>query len=289
MPTSLSVAIFAHNEAGRIGACLASLPLDRPLTHFHLLVNGSSDATADIARAVAANHPALIVHDLRQGGKARTWNHFIHEVLTDPLPETIAFMDGDAEIKAGSFDALAATLVAEPVANAVAGLPLNGRKAAYYQAMLRDEGGLFGDLYALKSGFVSRIRAQGLHLPDDLVGDDGLVGAWAATDLGTDADWKRERLSHADAAGFLCEPVSLVSPASWRLQYKRMISYSVRHFQSRIISDIMQREGPAGLPPHLATLYDDWLPRFAPRSGPVNRWFDRLALEKMARAARSQG
>lgn len=287
-PTA-TVAIFAHNEARRIDACLASLPLDRADLAFHLLVNGSTDATAAIARRVAARHPALIVHDLRAGGKARTWNRFVHQILADPLPATVIFMDGDAEIAPGSIDALAAATRDQAQVNAVAGLPLNGRSHGRYQAMLRADGGLFGDLYALRGRFLQRIREDGLRLPMDLIGDDGLIAAWAATDLGTDADWDRARLGHADAAGFLCEPVSALSPRSWRLQYRRMIAYAVRHFQNRIVSHIMRAQGPAGLPERLATLYPDWLPRLAPRPGPVNGCFDRLALRRMARAARSAG
>ena len=284
-----AVAIFAHNEARHIGACLASLPLERRDIAVHLLVNGSTDATAAIGRAVAARHPGLTVHEFAEGGKAHTWNRFVHEVLADPLPGAVIFMDGDARIAPGSFDALVQALRDQPRANAVAGLPLNGRSHGRYQAMLRADGGLFGDLYALRGRFLQRIREDGLRLPMDLIGDDGLIAAWAATDLGTDADWDRARLGHADAAGFLCEPVSALSPRSWRLQYRRMIAYAVRHFQNRIVSHIMRAQGPAGLPERLATLYPDWLPRLAPRPGPVNGCFDRLALRRMARAARSAG
>jgi len=284
-----AVAIFAHNEARHIGACLASLPLERRDIAVHLLVNGSTDATAAIGRAVAARHPGLTVHEFAEGGKARTWNRFVHEVLADPLPEAVIFMDGDARIAPGSFDALVQALRDQPRANAVAGLPLNGRRHAQYQALIRAEGGLFGDLYALCGRFVGRIRAAGLRLPSDLIGDDGLVAAWAATDLGPDADWDRQRLSHADGAGFLCEPVGLLSPRGWRLQHRRMTAYALRHFQNRIVSHIMGTVGPAGLPDRLATLYADWLPRLGPRGGPVNGWFDRLALRRMAAAARREG
>jgi hypothetical protein len=63
-----------------------------------------------------------------------------------------------------------------------------------------------------------------------------------------------------------------------------MINYSVRFFQNRIISDIMSREGPDGLPAELRHLYPQWLPGFTPRSGPTG-WFDRRALARMRAAA----
>ncbi|KKW89580.1 MULTISPECIES: glycosyltransferase [Sphingobium] len=278
----VAVGIFAHQEERRIGACLASLPLDRGDTVFHVLVNGSTDKTAARAREAAGGRTNVVVHELAEGGKARTWNHFVHELL-DGGEAMIVFMDGDAEIVAGSIDALAADLAARPDAHAAAGMPVNGRSVEHYRRSLREERGLFGDLYALSGRFVAAIRARGLRLPEDLVGDDGLVAAWAHTDLGRDADWERERVLACEEAGFRCEPVSLWRPSTLRMQYRRMTNYSVRFFQNRIISDIMASEGVSGLPGRMDALYGAWLPRFRSRPLPTG-WFDRKALAKMREA-----
>lgn len=217
---AVAVAIFAHQEERRIGACLASLPLDRPDTYFHVLVNGTTDATVARATAAAGGRTNVIVHNIKAGGKSRTWNHMVHNLLTG-TEEAVIFMDGDAQIVAGSIDALVADLATHPHANASAGMPMNGRMADFYRHNLKIEGGLFGDLYALSGPFVAAIRARGLRLPDDLIGDDGLVAAWAHTNLASDADWQHDRLLACDAAGFLCEQVSLARPSTWAMQYKR--------------------------------------------------------------------
>lgn len=279
----VSVLIFAHQEERRIGLCLGSLPLDRPDTLFHVLVNGTTDATVARAKAAAGGRANVIVHDIAQGGKSRTWNHGVHSLLTG-AEEAVIFMDGDAEIVAGSFDALVACLATRPDANAAAGMPMNGRMAAAYRDGLRVEGGLFGDLYALSGRFVREIRARGLRLPDDLIGDDGLVAAWAHTGLERDSQWIHERVVMCDRAGFLAEQVSLARPSTWAMQYKRLVNYSVRFYQNRIVSDIMTREGPDGLPARLSSLYPDWLPRWRPRPG-LTGWFDRRALQRMRKAA----
>jgi glycosyltransferase involved in cell wall biosynthesis len=271
---SVAVAIFAHNEARRIDACLSSLPL----------VNGSSDGTADIGRAWAARYPGLTVHDWQEGGKSRTWNRLVHDTLEN-VPDALVCMDGDAEIAPGSIDALVGALAANPAANAVAGLPLNGRSHRAYQEQLRNEGGLFGDLYALRGTFVERMRTSAIRLPDDLIGDDGLIAALAMTDLGRDADWNRARIAVAENAGFRCEQTDMLSPVTWAIQYRRMINYAERHFQNQIISDVMQRDGATGLPEMLSPLYVEWLPHFTPRSGIANAWFDRVALARMATKA----
>ena len=278
----IAVGIFAHQEERRIGVCLASLPLDRADMLYHVLVNGSTDTTAAKAREIAAERPNVRVHDIAQGGKSRTWNHLIHNVL-DGSQDAVILLDGDAEIAPGSIDALAQAVASDGV-NAAAGMPLNGRMATHYRHLLSTDGGLFGDLYALSGHFVNRIRARGVRLPNDLIGDDGLVAAWAHTDLQTDAAWHRSRIVACEQAGFLCEPVRLTSPASWRMQYRRMTNYSLRFFQNRIVSDIMGGQGPDGLPHELRSLYATWLPRLAPRSGPTG-WFDRKALERMRQAA----
>ncbi|MEC3910719.1 glycosyltransferase [Sphingobium sp. CR2-8] len=282
-PSSVAVAIFAHQEERRIGACLASLPLDRPGTIFHVLVNGTTDATVTRAQAAADGRPNVIVHDIAAGGKSRTWNHMVHDLLTGE-EDAVVFLDGDAQIVTGSIDALVASLAAHPHAHAASGMPMNGRMASIYRGTLHSEGGLFGDLYALSGPFLAEIRTRGLRLPDDLVGDDGLVASWAHTGLQKDSAWQQKRVVPCDGAGFLCEQVSLARPQTWRMHYKRLINYSVRFYQNRIVSDIMTREGPDGLPARLSILYADWLPRFRPRPG-LTAWFDRKALKRMRTAS----
>lgn len=268
------VAVLAHNEERRIAACLASLPCGDPGVDVHVVVNGSTDRTAAIARTFP-----VTVHDWPEGGKARSWNRFVLDVA--PEGSAHVFVDGDAELVPGSVAALARCLAEHPQANAAAGMPMNGRRAERYRAEMIAGHGLFGDLYALSGDFVARLRASGLRLPEDLVGDDSLVGAFAKTGLASEADWREERVVPCRDAGFLCEPVRLASPAALALQRRRMVSYSLRHFQNRIVSAIMRREGPSGLPRRMADLYPEWLGRFTPRRHPLWWWFDRQALARM--------
>lgn len=224
----------------------------------------------------------MSVHDYKQGGKSRSWNRF---VLDEAGPaEAFVFVDGDAQIAPGSIDALLGTLAQYPAANAASGVPRNGRGAdSYRAAMLRDHG-LFGDLYALRGSFVERMRSAQIRLPEDLIGDDSLIGALAKTDLKNEDDWRDERVMPCENAGFLCEPTRLTL-GSITGQCARMINYSVRHHQNRIITDIMRGPGPDALPASLASLYSKWLPRFAPRRHPVWWWIDQRALARMAAKA----
>lgn len=275
--SKIIIAILAYNEERRIGRCLASLPLEHEGIETHVIVNGTSDRTAEIARG----HAGVIVHDYPQGGKSRSWNRFM---LDTPgiAADTYVFVDGDAEVAPGSVAALVDCLAGHPQANAAAGLPLNGRRAAAYRKSIVEENGLFGDLYALRGSFVERMRERVVRLPEDLIGDDGLIAALAKSDLGNEDHWQDDRVVPCEAAGFLCEPTGL-SLASLGNQYRRMINYSIRHFQNRIVTDYMRKGGAETLPVELARVYSHYLPRFTPRAHPAWWWFDRLALQRMAR------
>lgn len=275
------VAVLAHNEERRIGACLASLPLDDPAVSVHVVVNGSRDRTAEIARMQGRGR--ITVHDWPQGGKARSWNRFVFDT-PGVEGDAFVFVDGDAEVAPGSLPALAGALASDPAVNAASAMPCNGRRAEQYRAEMIASHGLFGDLYALSGRFVARLRVSGIRLPEDLVGDDSLIGALAKTDLADERNWCEARLRVVPGAGFFCEPTRL-SIASLRNQYRRMIAYSLRHFQNRIISDIMRGPGPTALPARLADRYPQWLGRFGPRTHPALWWFDRRALARMRAAA----
>ena len=281
----ICIAVLAHNEEARIASCLNSLPLKDAKVAIHVIVNGSTDATAAIAGGVAAAARNVSVHIYKEGGKARSWNRFLFDEM-EAFHETHIFVDGDAEVVPGSIAALASTLSSNPTADAVAGMPMNGRKMRRYQQQMREEHGLFGDLYALRGSFLERMKAQSIRLPEDVVGDDGLICAMVKTSLGPESDWEDRRVALCETAGFQCEPVRLMSPTSWRMQYRRMINYSIRHFQNRMISRIMRENGPQGLPRLLSDIYRRELPGLSPRSHPALVWFDRIALRRMAGAVK---
>jgi glycosyltransferase involved in cell wall biosynthesis len=280
---SVAIAVLAHNEARRIGKCLDTLTADAPGIPIDVVVNGSSDETAAIARA----HPnrCISVREYAQGGKSRSWNRFVLDETTRYAACQI-FVDGDAEVTPGSILGLAAILAENPGANLASGMPRNGRKVEHYRSKMRAEHGVFGDLYAARGSFLERMKSAGIRLPDDLIGDDGLIGALAKTDLQNEDHWDNNRVVVCEAAGFLCEPVQLARSHTLKMQYRRMINYSMRHFQNRIISQIMRTKGPHAFPGNLADLYPQWLEKFSPRRDPRSWWFDRQALKRMRKLSK---
>lgn len=276
------VAIFACNEERRIAACIRSLPLKSDRFTFHLLVNGSADGTATVARAMTADVTSFHVHNLPIAGKARTWNHFVR-TLWDGSSACV-FVDGDTVVMPGTLDAMVDTLASSPHANAVNAMPVTGRRQSSYRAAITAEHGIFGALYGLSGSFLQRLKVANIWLPSDLIGDDGLIGALAKTDLGPEADWQNQRIANCPKAGFSFEEADWRVPATWMLQGRRMVSYSIRRYQNIVISRIMRGAGPSGLPATMRETYAanwhlfDVRARYAP--------FDLLAKRRMRQCAK---
>jgi glycosyltransferase involved in cell wall biosynthesis len=281
--TAAQVAIFAHQEERRIARCINSLPLASDAFEFHLLVNGTTDRTAAIAQELSGHLPHFHIHDLAEGGKARTWNYFVDHIFNEEI-RAVLFVDGDAEVLPGALKTMVETLAANPRANGVNALPMTGRTQDAYREQMIDDHGLFGALYGLSGAFLKRLKATNIRLPVDLIGDDGLIAALAKTDLRDESHWDKTRIANCPAARFRFEETDWRVPATWSLQWRRMVNYSVRRYQNHIISGIMRGPGPVGLPATMRETYAahidsfDIRPRYVP--------FDWLAKRRIARTIR---
>ena len=187
------VAVFAHNEARRIVACLDSLVGQstlRPLRIF-VLANGCTDDTEDVVNCYAGMHPQVELVKIDLGDKANAWNVFIHDVC--PKSDVAFFVDGDVEICAGALDALADTIGEHPEANAAAAVPVAGLDRSALAEYFIKHRLFLGNLYALSGRFVARVRTSGARMPIGYVGEDGLVTSLAKWDLNPRGPFAGER------------------------------------------------------------------------------------------------
>lgn len=251
-----SIAVFAYNEEKLIGNCLKSLPLKELGDSFsaYIIVNGTTDQTADIVRKYANNHGNLHLHVLKKGGKSNAWNYYVHEISV--LSDIHFFMDGDCRIVGDALNKLATGLGSEPDSNAAAAVPMSGRSRESLVQEMKKDGGLAGNLYALRGVFVERIKKRGIRLPEGLIGDDSWVGAFSATDLGKADNWDKSRTVVCEDAFFMGNYRSIWKIQDWIDQYRRMISYGVRHIQNQGMKEIMHTEGPDGLPETIREIYE---------------------------------
>ncbi|MGE5548716.1 MAG: glycosyltransferase family 2 protein [Solirubrobacterales bacterium] len=243
---SLSVAVFAHNEEHHIARCLYSVLADAgPDAAVHVLVNGSRDGTARVAREVAKADGRVRVHEITKGDKCNAWNVFVHDIRDQA--DVYAFVDGDVRVASGALPILIGAL-ADPTLNAAAAVPFSGRSAEANTAEMLRHPGVAGNLYALPARFVERIRAQGIRLPVGLVGDDSLVGSLAGVDLGRLEAWDYARIKVCPRAGFEFDSLDVSNPRHFRQYWRRLVRYSVRRFENMMIRVVLEEVGPAGLP-----------------------------------------
>lgn len=196
MTTRIDIGIFAYNEADSIAPMIETLLrqdlfADAALdVRLHVLANGCSDATCDLARTALAGEPRAQVHDLHPGGKSRTWNVFVHE-LARPETDILMFCDADIALPdAQTLQGLIDLLQAQPERHATVSfavkdivhdaVPLTGmdRLIARAGGTLDDwQHSICGQLYAMRADV-----ARSFHLPVGLPVEDGFVRAMIVTD-----------------------------------------------------------------------------------------------------------
>lgn len=283
-----SVAIFAHNEAHKIAACLDSLeaatPADRPLLAY-VIANGCTDNTEQVVQRYAMSHPRIRLIASSKADKCSAWNLYVHDIA--PKADVHFFIDGDVEVCEGSLGTLAKALETDSAAHAAAAFPASGRNRAAFEADLKEHVGLAGNLYALRGDFLERMRAAKVALPSGLVGEDGLVGALAKWDLDPRNPWRSERIRLCPDAHFRFSPLSLSRPADWRLYWRRRIRYSRRDFEFAMLAPTLKEFGLAGMYTDVAKMYRDKAQHCRLRWKGLSTIFDFLALRHIRTLARN--
>lgn len=249
------VAVFAHNEARNIVACLDSLraAATRP-PECYVLANACRDNTEALVRDYAARHPNVHLVSIELGDKANAWNVFVHDVAPRGVP-CYFFIDGDVRATPGSLDALAAALAQHPQANGASALPRSGRGVEAFQRDMLKNNGVAGNLYGLRGDFVERIREHAIHMPVGTIGEDALMGAMLKWDLRGDTRWDDSKVVVAHDAGFEFDPVSPWLPREWKKYFHRRVRYSVRGYQNRMLGRAIQPGGFESLPQQIADMY----------------------------------
>lgn len=284
-PCSWPVAVFAHNEARNIVACLDSLQRAAAVPPTcYVLANACSDATEALVRRYALAHPNVHLVSIALGDKANAWNVFVHEVAPHGA-EVVFFMDGDVRATPGALDNMARTLDGQPHANGVSALPKSGRGVEAFQRDMLENNGVAGNLYGLRATFVERIRTRGIHMPVGTIGEDALMGAMLKWDLSGETRWDNARVVVAREAGFEFDSVSPWLPREWKKYYRRRVRYSVRGYQNRMLGRAIQPAGFEALPEQIRSLYARYPELLTVGWRGLDTLFDWLAVRQI-RAAR---
>lgn len=280
----MPVAVFAHNEARNILACLESLgkAAQQPL-ECYVLANACTDRTEAIVREYSHTHPNVHLVSITLGDKANAWNVFIHEMAPCTC-DYYFFIDGDVRATPGSVNAMLDTLAQHPHANGVAALPKSGRGVAAFQRDMLKNNGIAGNLYGLRGSFVERIQAQHIRMPVGTIGEDALIGAMLKWDLQGDTRWDNERNAVALNAGFEFDSISPWRISEWRKYFRRRVRYSIRGYQNKMLGRTIQPGGFVDLPEHIDALYPRYRDLLHVNGHGLNSFFDRLAIKEIETA-----
>ena len=282
--TAWPVAVFAHNEARNIVACLDSLraAVGDP-AECYVLANACTDRTEALVREYSASHPGVHLVSIALGDKANAWNVFVHEVAPRGAAHYF-FIDGDVRATPGSLDAMAQALALHPQANGVSALPRSGRGVVAFQRDMLQDNGIAGNLYGLRGSFVERIRAQAIRMPVGTIGEDALMGAMLKWDLRGDTRWDNDRVVVAREAGFAFDSVSPWLPREWKKYFRRRVRYSVRGYQNKMLGRAIQPAGFESLPQHVRALYPRYPELLSVSWRGLDTLFDWLAVREIRAA-----
>jgi hypothetical protein len=256
-----SLAVFAHNESGRIQAALQSIVCaagDRDVEVW-VLANGCTDSTSDEVRACASFLPNLWLAELALADKANAWNVYVHDLITAQRAreiETYFFTDGDVTIEPAALVLLADALSEVPSAKAAGGMPATGRDRDPWRQRMVENGSLAGNLYALRGSFVECLRRLPFRMPVGLFGEDRLVSRLVASELGSSAalDEEPQCIFHIGAE-FSFRSLSPMRLADYRIYLRRKWRYTRRALQHEMLNQVLAHGGIAAMPGHVNELY----------------------------------
>ena len=196
-PIRIAACVLAKNEAASIGGLLRQLTQqvlflrDDVLIDLHVVANGCTDDTAASAEGargeLEATNATLIVHDLQRGGKSRSWNRAVHDLIR-PGADFLLFLDSDITLlNEQVLQELLVALTKTASASACSGYPVKDIDTKKAKSLLdrfslavsrqsRTEGVINGSLYLVRAAALKEV-----WLPDQTPGEDGFLNAMLTT------------------------------------------------------------------------------------------------------------
>ncbi len=203
---TVSIGIFAHNEAGNITRTLDSLVsqdiFEDILSKTHdiyvsVIANGCTDSTVEISQVYLKKNPKIVgkVLKIDKPGKSNAWNEFIHSADSQ-LVDYFVCMDSD--ITFGNCNVISSLLDALANSNeaylsidvAQKDTVLKTRKSIFEHISLFFSGlmkqgstAVAGSLYCARGE-----KLRQISMPDGLPVEDGFLRAMLVTELFTQKD-----------------------------------------------------------------------------------------------------
>jgi glycosyltransferase involved in cell wall biosynthesis len=284
-PCDISVAVFCHNEAARIGACLTSIAAAGRGFRLGITVIANGTTDDSIARAKAAIEAARLpahIYTIAHGDKSNAINQSFYGLRQ--RAKLHVFVDAYAIIAPDAFSGFAAMLSSHNEAVAATGIAGNGRTmAAATDETLRNGGRLHGQLHAFRPAFLDRMTEAGLFLPIGLYRGDGLLGSMACHDLDPLGNpWESTRIKGTVEAVYEIPRLSPFRPADIRRQYSRKLRQMRGLLENAALMSVIYSGGFAALPHYADEMISAWLAGGGHvELGRIDKIFMSLALKRI--------
>jgi hypothetical protein len=258
----IGVTVFCHNEARRIGACLAAIAAAGRGMRLDVTViaNGTTDGSIDrAADALRAHHLPGRIYRIAHADKANAINHAFYALRQ--TARLHVFVDAYAVIAVDSFKGFATMLSSHQEAVAATGVAGNGRtmKAATEETLLKG-GRLHGQLHAFRPSFLDRLTAAGLRLPIGLYRGDGLLGSMACHDLDArNTPWASHRIKGTAEAVYRIPELSPFRPGDIVRQFRRTVRQMRGRMENAAVTEIIYKSGFEALPHTADEMIGAWL------------------------------
>ena len=259
-----SVAVFAHNEAAHIAACLVSLQrsgLGLNDTIF-VLINGSTDDTETVVAHMAEQDARIRPVVLTLGDKANAWSYYVNH-LASPGTQLHVFVDGDIRVSPDAILAIRALLSEHPEALAASTLPKGGRMACRWSERVLREHGMPGNFYALRGETLARIKALSVNIPVGMIGDDPLLRWLILNNFSPNGSAERSRIRPVPEAYFEYTSIPRTNWRGLHALFARQMRYQLRDLQMNLLQRHLRTFGLAAMPRRIDSLYDQATPILA--------------------------
>jgi glycosyltransferase involved in cell wall biosynthesis len=280
------IAVFARNEEVRISDCLTAIAkaAEGVRVHVMLIINGSSDRTAETALALL---PSLglqaSIYTIWIGCKSNAMNVLIHDLR--PKAKIYFFVDATSFVEPDALHALAVALDERSGIMAVSGLPINGRGAARMRQGALDSSKLFGQMFALRQSCLEELVMRGRRLPIGLYRCDGLfVGFICWETDGVAHEHSMPRIATIPAAEWRIRPISWFRWQDIKVGFNRLVRQGRGRLENQSWNSILWTQGFGALPRFADDMILEWIKTHQPRKEPFpDRFFTWLALRRVRR------
>lgn len=193
------------------------------------------------------------------GDKAHAWNEYVHRIW--PEGRHAFFLDGYAEPEPTSFEALCARFDENGDVLGATGVPSCGRSAQALREGFIKNGGLHGNMHAIRAEAMTKLRHDQCRLPLGLYRTDSLIGAFLMYRLDpANNKWDTKRIAVEPNATWRVADIARLDLKNLVDQFKRRLRQAQGDLENRATREhlAIKRLAPNTLAPTTHELVMHW-------------------------------